>query len=74
QFGATRANVEHLQKEGVDFDTLPTPYRDAIRLARRLGIRYLWADVLCVLQDNDGDRRREHCRRPDIYRHAQLTF
>lgn len=32
---------------GLPIDTLPTTYQDAVRVIRRLRIRYLWIDSLC---------------------------
>ncbi len=28
--------------------------RDAIEVTRALGIRYLWADCMCIIQNDDG--------------------
>jgi hypothetical protein len=32
---------------------LPRTFREAILVARRLGIRYIWIDSLCIMQDRD---------------------
>ncbi|KAJ9131821.1 Heterokaryon incompatibility protein [Pleurostoma richardsiae] len=32
---------------------LPATFRDAVGITRRLGVRYLWIDSLCILQDKD---------------------
>jgi hypothetical protein len=36
----------------ISWDILPKTYRDAITVARKLGIEYLWIDSLCIIQDN----------------------
>ncbi|GKT68609.1 heterokaryon incompatibility protein [Colletotrichum tofieldiae] len=40
-------------KKGVKLDRLPKTFREAIQVTRRLGIRFLWIDSLCILQDRD---------------------
>lgn len=40
---------------GVHIDALPKTYRDAISVCRNLGLRYLWIDSLCILQDSKAD-------------------
>jgi Heterokaryon incompatibility protein (HET) len=37
---------------GIDLDTLPQTFIDAICLTNMLGIRYLWIDSLCIIQDS----------------------
>lgn len=38
---------------------LPPTFRDAIKVARSIGISYLWIDALCIWQDDDDDKRLE---------------
>jgi hypothetical protein len=45
--------------EGVGWDDLPKTIQDAIKVCRRLRIRYLWVDTLCLVQDGDGDEHKE---------------
>ncbi|KXJ93543.1 heterokaryon incompatibility protein-domain-containing protein [Microdochium bolleyi] len=37
--------------QGIDWDQLPRTFRDAITLARKLGIDHMWIDALCIIQD-----------------------
>ena len=59
-------------------DSLPRTIQDAIMIVRRLGIRYLWIDSLCILQGPDkeahDDWARESGRMDQIYREAILTI
>ena len=41
--------------KGISADELPRTYRDAISVCRYLGLRYLWIDSLCILQDSKAD-------------------
>ncbi|KAK0707139.1 hypothetical protein B0T26DRAFT_655525 [Lasiosphaeria miniovina] len=34
---------------GIDLESLSLNFQDAITVTRRLGIRYLWIDALCIL-------------------------
>jgi hypothetical protein len=43
----------------MDWETLPKTVQDAIKLSRKLGIQYLWAYTLCVIEDGEGDDSKE---------------
>ncbi|KAF4455289.1 HET-domain-containing [Fusarium albosuccineum] len=69
----TRANLKnHL--EGIDFSLLPKTFKDAVILARALGIRYLWIDSLCIIQDDEHDWKSESNKMGVIYQNAAITF
>lgn len=55
-------------------NTLPGTLRDAIKVTRKLGLRYLWIDALCIFQDSDEDKGREIERMRDVYRGSVLTL
>lgn len=59
---------------GISPTHLPQSIQDAILTAWKLGIRYLWVDALCILQDSDEDKGREIERMDQIYRNANLTI
>ncbi|KAK6843408.1 hypothetical protein PG987_004268 [Apiospora arundinis] len=40
---------------GIPFAELPKTFQDAIHTIRRLRIRYLWIDSLCIIQDSKKD-------------------
>lgn len=46
-------------KAGIDIDTLPLTFKDAIQATRKLGVRYLWIDSLCIIQGEGGDFEEE---------------
>ncbi|KAK1635891.1 heterokaryon incompatibility protein-domain-containing protein [Colletotrichum phormii] len=47
--------------------------QDAIRIVRFLGLRYLWIDSLCIVQDNADDWRKESVQMGRIYKDAEIT-
>ncbi|KAF4465669.1 hypothetical protein FALBO_7482 [Fusarium albosuccineum] len=59
---------------GIPFSALPSTYLDAIVLARELGIKYLWIDALCIIQDSQTDWERECSMMADVYSNAYLTI
>lgn len=47
---------------------------NAITVTKRLGIRYLWADALCILQDQASDKMVNLAFMSDMYEAAALTI
>lgn len=60
-------------KRSIPFDGLPANFQDAIKLTRELGIRYLWIDSLCIIQDSTEDWKRESKKMTTVYRDCTLT-
>lgn len=58
----------------VPFDDLPRTFRDAIQITRRLRLRYLWIDALCILQDSPDDWEKESSKMVLIYSNSFLTI
>ena len=48
----TTMQTEKEFMKGIPPENLPQNARDAITVIRKLGIRYLWIDSLCILQDS----------------------
>jgi hypothetical protein len=55
-------------------EKLPQTIKDAIIVTRNLGLRYLWVDSLCIIQDSELDKRSEISRMRLIFRHAFVTI
>ncbi|CAM1504978.1 Fc.00g106150.m01.CDS01 [Cosmosporella sp. VM-42] len=68
----TMATLED-RKAGIDIAQLPQTFQDAVRITQRLGIRYLWIDSLCIIQDSAEDWQVEASRMASIYRNSWLT-
>lgn len=43
-------------------------------MTRRLGVRYIWIDSLCICQDDKQDWERESARMDSIYSNLYLTI
>jgi hypothetical protein len=46
-------------KTGIDLHTLPRTLQDAVYATKRLRVKYLWIDSLCIIQGLGGDFREE---------------
>jgi hypothetical protein len=68
------AKLHEFQGEGLVIEDLPPTVRDAIRVAETLGLRYLWIDRLCIVQDDEEDWARESSKMCNIYEGAVLTI
>ncbi|KAL8324116.1 hypothetical protein RB597_007718 [Gaeumannomyces tritici] len=58
---------------GFSLDDLPQTLRDAVRVTRSLGLKYLWIDSLCIVQDSQADKAHEVGRMAQVYRNAYVT-
>jgi len=68
-----KTNLEEFQDALPDED-LPQTVVDAMRLSKKLGLKYLWVDRLCIVQD-DEDEREAHIRHmPFVFANAYLTI
>ena len=52
----------------------PQTLRDAVLITRRLELRYLWIDALCIIQDDPDDWAKEASRMAYIYQNATVTI
>jgi hypothetical protein len=69
----TKANLV-ARKAGIVEDELPKTFRHAIYIARRLGVRYLWIDAVCIVQDCGEDWLKESSKMGSIFANALLTL
>jgi len=61
-------------KENIPWDKVPKVFQDAVLVTRKLGIRYLWIDSLCIVQDDAKDWNEQAFRMCSIYQNAFLTI
>lgn len=58
----------------IPWTVLPRTFRDAITFARGVGIKHLWIDSLCIIQDDAEDWDREAAKMADIYTNCVLSI
>jgi hypothetical protein len=69
----TRANLE-ARKRAIDISELPNTFQDAIQITRQIGLRLLWIDSLCIIQDDAEDMDRECANMSSIYTCSYATI
>lgn len=90
QFSAPYAALSHCWGGNIDFrltketladnciamplDIIPRNFCDAILMTRKLGIRYLWIDALCIIQDSGEDWAHEASLMMPYYQGSLVTI
>ncbi|SJL14218.1 uncharacterized protein ARMOST_17674 [Armillaria ostoyae] len=59
--------------EAIPMQNIPKTISDAITVTRKLGLRFLWVDALCILQDSREDKAREITQMRRIFHDAYVT-
>ena len=68
-----RDNLAKFEK-CIEFAGLPRTFQDAITVTRSLGLRYLWVDSLCIIQDSLSDWEKQCMEMARIYRDSYVTL
>ena len=58
----------------LSISSLPQTLQDCIYIVDHLGIRYLWIDSICIIQDSAADWEIESSQMTDIYGGATMTI
>ena len=61
-------------KDNIPWDELPKTFQDAVNVTRWLGLRYLWIDSLCIIQDDQNDWQEQSAEMANIYGDALLVI
>lgn len=64
--------LRHLRK--ISYDNLAQTLQDAIKTTKAMGIRFLWIDALCIIQNSEHDKQREIAKMAKIYQNAYFTI
>ena len=73
QAKSTKATLDSYLR-GFSVSNLPKTFRDAIQVTRDLGIRYLWIDSLCIVQDSKEDWTFEAANMATVYQHGHINI
>lgn len=66
--------IDEFHTNGIPWTKLPKTFQEAMIFTRKLGIRYLWIDSLCIIQHDADDWFREAGRMATTYENATLTI
>ena len=69
----TKENLEERMTR-IFIDGLSNTFRDAVRITRELGERYLWIDSICIIQDGSDDWIEQSALMADIYGRAYVKI
>lgn len=61
------------RKSSIFISELPNTFQDAVALSRKLCVRYLWIDSLCIIQDSPSDWETESSKMHKVYSNATLV-
>lgn len=60
-------------QQGIPLGSLTNTFRDAVKVTRMLGVKYLWIDSLCIIQDSSADWVAEAAKMGSVYQNSYLT-
>jgi hypothetical protein len=72
-FCTLRSNIDAL-KQSISYEELPATFKDAVYCTRKLNIRYLWIDSICIIQGDGGDFNEESKRMEDVFSGAYCVL
>lgn len=67
------SNVETM-KHSIPLHELPQTFQDALHFTKNLGLRYLWIDSLCIIQDSEEDWQKESARMCFVYTNSYCNI
>jgi hypothetical protein len=73
KFCTYKSNIKQLQ-ELINVESLPRTFRDAVTVTRGLGLKYIWIDSLCIIQDDTDDWENESTKMEQVFSAAFLTI
>jgi hypothetical protein len=67
-------NIAELRKNGIALGDLPRTFQDAVEICRRLGVKYVWIDSLCIIQNDSQDWHNQAPRMASVYKNSFITI
>lgn len=70
----TTSHLLDQYKQNIPFKSLSKTFQDGVIVCRRLRIRFLWIDSLCILQDDPQDWEQESTKMADVCAGSYLNI
>lgn len=72
----SKLQQELLQSDmhGMHSDSLPKTFQHAIHFTRQIGVRYLWIDSFCIIQEGEKDWEEQAPKMASVYQGALCTI
>ncbi|PQE03108.1 heterokaryon incompatibility protein [Rutstroemia sp. NJR-2017a BVV2] len=68
-----KVNVQNTPYD-ITYQSLSKTFKDAVTITRKLGLRYVWIDSLCIVQDDIDDWNRESKIMGNIYANCYVNI
>ncbi|EAA33453.2 HET-domain-containing protein [Neurospora crassa] len=68
------SSLDRFRTTGIGMEELHRTIADAVMAVLSLGLRHMWVDALCIIQDSDEDKAREIGNMGAIYAAATVTL
>ncbi|KAK3345022.1 heterokaryon incompatibility protein-domain-containing protein [Neurospora tetraspora] len=69
-----KTGIKDKYHKSISTENWPQIYNDVVALSRALGIRYVWIDSLCIIQDDGKDWNIQASLMHRIYAHGYLNL
>ncbi|KAK6852191.1 hypothetical protein PG995_012316 [Apiospora arundinis] len=73
KFCTYKRNIDAMKKN-IDIGRLPRSFHDAVIVARQAGVKYLWIDSICIIQDDGDDWKAEAGKMEQVFSGAYFTI
>lgn len=74
EFSGTTKNTYASMLKCIPWETIPRTFQEAIRFILSLGIRNIWIDCYCIIQDDSIDWQAEAANMSSIYESSYITL
>ncbi|KAI0858242.1 heterokaryon incompatibility protein-domain-containing protein [Xylaria cubensis] len=72
-YKTTKARMESGNRS-LEWCKLPRSIQDAVKITSAIGLQYLWADSLCIVQDDEDDKALQIADMARVYSQASITI
>ncbi|KAH7350637.1 heterokaryon incompatibility protein-domain-containing protein [Rhexocercosporidium sp. MPI-PUGE-AT-0058] len=74
QIITTTTSTLSQRKTRIPFESLSKTFQDAVHITHNLGLKYIWIDSLCIIQDDLKDWETESKKMAAVYESSHVTI